>query len=87
MTDGDNVRVPDALIKLIAANDVAAEVARIAIGEPINGFENVGGPDKCPSPMLRVVAKRPGDDLGPLSSMRRRPTSAPGWAQQPGHPD
>lgn len=46
MTDGDTVRVPDALIQPIAADDVAAEVVRAAVGEPINGIENVGGPEQ-----------------------------------------
>ena len=46
MTAGDEVRVPDALIQPIAVDDLAVEVARIAIGEPLGGVENVGGPDK-----------------------------------------
>jgi uncharacterized protein YbjT (DUF2867 family) len=43
---GDEVRVPDALIQPIAADDVAAEVARVAVGSPLNGVVNIGGPDK-----------------------------------------
>jgi uncharacterized protein YbjT (DUF2867 family) len=46
MTDGDTVRVPDALIQPISADDVAAEVIRVAVGEPINGVEDIGGPEK-----------------------------------------
>ena len=46
LTDGDTVRVPDALIQPIAANDVAAEVVRVAVGPPLNRFENIGGPEK-----------------------------------------
>jgi uncharacterized protein YbjT (DUF2867 family) len=46
LTDGDTVRVPDALIQPIAANDVAAEVVRVALGTPLNGFEDIGGPEK-----------------------------------------
>jgi uncharacterized protein YbjT (DUF2867 family) len=46
MTDGDTVRVPDALIQPIAANDVAAEVVRVALGPPLNRFEDIGGPEK-----------------------------------------
>jgi uncharacterized protein YbjT (DUF2867 family) len=42
----DEVRAPDALIQPIAADDVAAEVARVAVGSPINGVVNIGGPDK-----------------------------------------
>jgi uncharacterized protein YbjT (DUF2867 family) len=43
---GDVVRVPDALIQPIAADDVAAEVARVAVGFPLNGVVNIGGPEK-----------------------------------------
>jgi uncharacterized protein YbjT (DUF2867 family) len=46
MTDGDTVRVPDALIQPIGADDVAAEVVLVALGEPLNGVVNVGGPAK-----------------------------------------
>jgi uncharacterized protein YbjT (DUF2867 family) len=46
MTDGDTVRVPDALIQPVAANDVAAEVVRVAVGPPLDGFEDFGGPEK-----------------------------------------
>jgi uncharacterized protein YbjT (DUF2867 family) len=46
MLDGESVRVPDALIQPIAADDVAAEVVRAALGAPLNGTEDVGGPVK-----------------------------------------
>lgn len=46
MTAGDTVRVPDALIQPVAANDVAAEVVQIAVGPPLDGFEDFGGPEK-----------------------------------------
>jgi uncharacterized protein YbjT (DUF2867 family) len=46
MTDGDTVRVPAALIQPIAANDVAAEVVRVALGTPLNRFEDIGGPEQ-----------------------------------------
>jgi uncharacterized protein YbjT (DUF2867 family) len=36
-TEGSMVRVPDALIQPIAADDVAAEVARAALGQPLGG--------------------------------------------------
>ena len=42
-TEGDAVRVPDALIQPIAADDVAAEVARAAVGEPLNGIRDHRG--------------------------------------------
>jgi uncharacterized protein YbjT (DUF2867 family) len=46
LTDGDTIRVPDALIQPIAANDVAAEVVRVALAKPLNGFEDIGGPEQ-----------------------------------------
>ena len=46
MTEGDTVRVPDALIQPIAADDVVAELVRVAVDAPLNGVTDVGGPDK-----------------------------------------
>ena len=46
MTVGDEVRVPDALIQPMSADAVAAEVARVAVGQPLDGVANIGGPDK-----------------------------------------
>jgi uncharacterized protein YbjT (DUF2867 family) len=46
MIVGDEVRVPDALIQPVSADAVAAEVARVAAGQPLNGIANIGGPDK-----------------------------------------
>ncbi|OBK73287.1 SDR family oxidoreductase [Mycobacterium sp. 1274761.0] len=43
---GDEVRVPDALIQPIAADQVAADVARAAVAAPLNGYTNIGGPQK-----------------------------------------
>ena len=45
-TDGITVRVPSALIQPIAADDVAKAVCKIAVGAPINGTVEVGGPEK-----------------------------------------
>ena len=46
MTVGDEVRVPDALIQPVAADKVAAEVARAAVAPPLGGIVNIGGPEK-----------------------------------------
>jgi uncharacterized protein YbjT (DUF2867 family) len=43
--DGKKVRVPDALFQPMAADDVAAAVGRIAVGQPINGTVEIGGPE------------------------------------------
>jgi uncharacterized protein YbjT (DUF2867 family) len=62
MTVGDEVRVPDALIQPIAADDLAAEVARVAAGEPLGGIENIGGPEKISfEQMAHEVLARQGD--------------------------
>jgi uncharacterized protein YbjT (DUF2867 family) len=62
-TEGDTVRVPDALIQPIAADDVAAEVARVAVGEPLGGTVDIGGPDKISfAELARSVMARRGED-------------------------
>jgi uncharacterized protein YbjT (DUF2867 family) len=59
---GDEVRVPDGRIQLIAAADVAAEVARAAEAVPANGVLDVGGPEKMSfAEMARAVLDRQGD--------------------------
>jgi uncharacterized protein YbjT (DUF2867 family) len=45
-TDGNTVRLPPALIQPIAADDVASAVCRIALGSPVNGTVEVGGPEQ-----------------------------------------
>ncbi len=44
LTVGPEVRVPDALIQPGPADEVAAAIARTAVGEPVNGILNMGGP-------------------------------------------
>jgi uncharacterized protein YbjT (DUF2867 family) len=63
MTVGDEVRVPDALIQPVAADQVAAEVARAAVAGPLGGIANIGGPEKISfERMARDVLARRGDD-------------------------
>ena len=45
-TDGDTVRVSSALSQPMAADDVAAAVARTAVGQPVDGILEVAGPDR-----------------------------------------
>jgi len=62
MTVGNEVRVPDALIQPVAADQVAAEVARAGAAEPLNSIVNIGGPDKISfEKMARDVLARRGD--------------------------
>jgi uncharacterized protein YbjT (DUF2867 family) len=45
-TDGNTVRLPSALIQPMAAQDVASAVCRVALGSPLNGTVEIGGPEK-----------------------------------------
>ena len=44
-TEGQTVRLPSALMQPIAADDVAAILADIAVGEPLNGMVEIAGPE------------------------------------------
>jgi uncharacterized protein YbjT (DUF2867 family) len=44
--DGEKVRLPDVLFQPMAADDVASAVARIAVGPPVNGTVEIGGPER-----------------------------------------
>ena len=54
--DGKKVRVPDALFQPMAADDVASALARIAVGQPINGTFEIGGPE--PFRIAELVQRR-----------------------------
>src|SRR6267378_423585 len=43
--DGKKVRLPDALFQPMAAADVATALGRIAVGQPLNGTVEIGGPE------------------------------------------
>jgi uncharacterized protein YbjT (DUF2867 family) len=45
-TVGKEVRLPSALIQPMAADDVASAVALVAMGSPVNGAVEVGGPEQ-----------------------------------------
>jgi uncharacterized protein YbjT (DUF2867 family) len=45
-TDGKKVHLPSALIQPMAADDVANAVGQIAMGPPVNGTVEVGGPEQ-----------------------------------------
>jgi uncharacterized protein YbjT (DUF2867 family) len=45
-TDGNKVPLPPVLIQPMAADDVAGAVGRIAVGPPVNGTVEVGGPEQ-----------------------------------------
>src|SRR5436305_2281753 len=43
---GDKVHLPPVLFQPMAADDVASAVARIALGSPVNGTVEIGGPEQ-----------------------------------------
>jgi uncharacterized protein YbjT (DUF2867 family) len=45
-TDGNIVRVPDALIQPILSDDVVSALGEIVLGQPVNGTLEVGGPER-----------------------------------------
>lgn len=47
-TEGQTVRLPHALVQPIVSDDVAAALAKVALGEPVNGTVEVAGPERIP---------------------------------------
>ena len=44
--DGHKVRLPHVLFQPMAADDVASAVGGVAVGQPVNGIVEVGGPEQ-----------------------------------------
>jgi uncharacterized protein YbjT (DUF2867 family) len=61
-TVGDTVRLPSALIQPMASADVAEAVATAAVGDPVNGITEVGGPEAFRMPdLIRTALTAHGD--------------------------
>ena len=45
-TDGNEVHLPPALFQPMAADEVASGVARVAVGQPVNGIVEIAGPEQ-----------------------------------------
>ncbi len=61
-TDGTTVRLPDALIQPIAATEVAAKLAAIAVGPPADAIVELGGPEYLPfEQFIRTALRQHGD--------------------------
>src|SRR5262245_19804978 len=45
-SDGNNVRLPPVLFQPMSADDVASGVGRVAVGPPVNGMVEIGGPQQ-----------------------------------------
>jgi uncharacterized protein YbjT (DUF2867 family) len=57
-TDRGVVRVPAVLFQPMAADDVASGVGQVAVGRPVNGIVEIGGPEqfRFDEPIRRVLA-------------------------------
>jgi uncharacterized protein YbjT (DUF2867 family) len=61
-TVGDTVRLPSKLIQPMASADVAEAVAIAAVGDPVNGITEVGGPERFRLPeLIRTALTARGD--------------------------
>lgn len=61
--DGDTVRLPATPIQPIAAKDVAEAVAEVAMGSPLNGIRDIGGPEIFTLDELgRITLSHKGDE-------------------------
>ena len=77
-TDGDTVRLSSALFQPMAAEDVAKALGRAAVGTPVNGIVEVGGPEVFHLDMLiRRVLDAKGDPREVLTDPQARYFGAP----------
>jgi uncharacterized protein YbjT (DUF2867 family) len=61
--DGSAVRVPPVEMQPIAARDVCAGLADVALGKPLNGMAEIGGPERLRlDDLARRVLRGRGDD-------------------------
>jgi uncharacterized protein YbjT (DUF2867 family) len=61
MVDG-KIHLPPVLIQPMAADDVAAGVARVAMGEALNGIREIGGPEQTRlDELMRTALRAKGD--------------------------
>src|SRR5438477_2016262 len=56
-TAGNTVRLPPVLFQPIAADDVAAVIAEVALASPRDGIVEIAGPDRAP---FREIVARAG---------------------------
>jgi uncharacterized protein YbjT (DUF2867 family) len=58
-SDGNKVRLPGVLFQPMAADDVAIAVGGIAVGQPVNGTVEIGGPEqfRLDELMRRLLAR------------------------------
>jgi uncharacterized protein YbjT (DUF2867 family) len=71
--DGNAIRLSPALLQPIAADDVAAALADLALGQPLNGIVEVAGPDAHPLDKLaRTFLAARGDKRQVIADIHAR---------------
>src|SRR5579885_1460852 len=61
-TEGQTIRVPPVLMQPMAADDVAAALADVALAEPLNGTVELAGPEPIsPDDLVRLFLRATGD--------------------------
>ena len=74
-TDDNTVRLPPALIRPIAADDVAGALGVVSVGPPVNGIVEIAGPDRfLLDEVVRARLGASGDSRAVITDPRR-PTS------------
>jgi len=72
-TEGSMVRVPPVLMQPMAADDVAAALADVALGEPINGTVEIAGPEQIrQDELVRQYLSATGDARKLITDVRAR---------------
>lgn len=72
-TEGDAVRVSPALFQPVAADDVVAALADVALGAAANARLEVAGPDKAPlDEMVRSYLRATGDQVSVVADVHAR---------------
>ena len=76
-TDGATVRLAPVLIQPMAAEDVATAVTKVAVGAPVNGIVEVGGPQQFRlDALIRRYLGARGDPRSVISDPRARYSGA-----------
>jgi uncharacterized protein YbjT (DUF2867 family) len=65
-SDGGTVRLPPARMQPVAADDVAAALADVAVGTPVNGIVELAGPEPLPMDALVRRFLEATDDARPV---------------------
>ena len=71
--DGDVIRLSPALFQPIASDDVAAALADLAVGPPVNGMVEVAGPEPIPlDKIARQFLAAKGDKRAVIADVHAR---------------